>query len=149
MKLEKFTPPPGAPEVVVKADSLPSARFSVAFSVPTMAVTDPDAETLGFISDAQHCGLARKRLGDSTSWYASLPITDAELMRAIFRAAGAHIYDDQPDVLYSGGGILTVHTKEGGSRSLRLLNGKEVRVDLKPRSTVILDNETGEVLIGN
>ena len=149
MKLEKFTPPPGVPAVEVNADSLPPVRFSVAFSVPTMAVKDPDAETLGFISDVQHCGLARKRLQDSTSWYASLPITDAALMRAIFRAAGAHIYDDQPDVLYSGGGILTVHTKEGGPRSLRLLNGKEVPLDLKPRSTVILDNETGEVLIGN
>jgi hypothetical protein len=148
MKLEKFTPPAGEPAVVVKADSLPAVKFSVAFSVPMMAVRDADAETLGFISDARHCGLARKRLGDSTSWYASLPITDAALMRAIFRSAGAHIYDNQPDVLYSGGGILTVHTKEGGPRTLRLLNGKEVQVDLKPRSTVILDNETGEVLIG-
>jgi hypothetical protein len=149
MKLEKFTPPAGSPAVVVKPGSLPAAKFGVAFSVPMMAVKDAQAEPLGFVSDAQHCGLARKRLGDSTSWYASLPITDAALLRAIFRAAGAHIYDDQPDVLYSGGGILTVHTKDGGPRSLRLLGGKEVRLHLKPRSTVLLDSETGEVLIGN
>ena len=76
-------------------------------------------------------------------------LRQAALMRAIFRSAAVHIYDDQPDVLYSGGGILTVHTKEGGPRSLRLLDGKEVRLDLKPRSTVLLDNETGQVLIGN
>jgi hypothetical protein len=149
MKMEKFTPPAGTPAVLVTADSLPAVKFSVGFTVPMMAVRDVDAEQLGFISDVQHCGLARKRLGESTSWYASLPITDAALMRAIFRAAGAHIYDDQPDVLYSGGGILTVHTKDGGPRNLRLLNGKEVLLDLKPRSTVILDNQTGEVLIGN
>ena len=149
MKLEKFTPPAGAPAVVVKADSLPAVNFSVAFAVPMLAVRDANAETLGFIADEQHCGLARKRLGDSTSWYASLPITNAALMRAIFGLAGAHIYDDQPDVLYSGGGILAVHTKEGGPRNLRLLSGKEVRLGLRPRSTVLLDNETGEVLIGN
>jgi len=148
MKLEKFAPSAGELAVVVKSDSLPSARFSVPFSVPMLAVADSDAEVLGSISDGQHCGLARKRLGDSTSWYASLPITDAPLMQAIFRSAGVHIYDDQPDVLYSGGGILTVHTKDGGPRNLRLLNGREVRLNLKPRSTVILDNETGEVLIG-
>jgi hypothetical protein len=149
MKLEKFTPPPGEPAVVVKADPLPPARFSVAFSVPMMAVADPEAEPLGYISDVRHCGLARKRLPDSTVWYSSLPITDAALMRAIFRSAGVHIYDNQPDVLYSGGGILTVHSLDGGPRSLHLLNGKEVSVDLKPRSTIILDSETGEVLIGN
>jgi len=149
MKFEKFTPPPGAPTVMVDANSLPSVNFSVAFSIPVMAVVDPDAENLGFISDARLCGLARKHLGDSTSWFASLPITDAALMRAIFRAAGAHIYDNQPDVLYSGGGILTVHSKDGGPRTLRLLNGKEIRVDLKPRSTIILDNETGNILIGD
>ncbi|MGD0730092.1 MAG: hypothetical protein ABR956_02430 [Terracidiphilus sp.] len=149
MKLEKFTPPAGEPTVVVKADSLPPVKFGVSFSVPMMAVADPDAEVLGSIDDGQHCGLARKQLGNSTSWYASLPITDAALMRAIFHSAGVHIYDDQPDVLYSGGGILTVHTKGGGPRTLRLLNGNEVRLDLKSRSTVILDNETGKVLIGN
>lgn len=60
---------------------------------------------------------------------------------------GKYRYNEQGDVIYSGNGILTVHTKEYGNRRITLRNGKQVVLTLAPRSTVLLDNQTGEILL--
>ena len=50
-------------------------------------------------------------------------------------------------MIYSGNGILTVHTKDGGNCQLTLRNGKPITLTLAPRYTVLLDSKTGEILL--
>ena len=88
--------------------------------------------------------VAKKRLPGSTSWVATLSLHDPDLMRAIFREAGAHIYDDRNDAVLATSRLLMVHTVDGGRRSLRLRNGKAIEVTLPPRSTQLFDAETGK-----
>jgi hypothetical protein len=40
------------------------------------------------------------------------------------------------------------HTLSGGDRKIRLKNGIVKELKLVPKSTVLLDNSTGEVLMG-
>ena len=65
----------------------------------------------------------------------------------IFKSAGVHRYNDEGDIIYSGNGVLTIHTKGGGSRTITLKNGKSVKLMLQASSTVILDSLTGEILM--
>ncbi len=115
---------------------------------PFPVVDDPEVEVMGRIAGTRHVGLARKaRAGGGATWYSSLPLRHPALLRHIFQAAGAHVWSDGGDVLHSGNGVLFVHTLAGGPRRLRLRNGKQVSIELPPRSTTLLDNQTGQVLL--
>lgn len=83
---------------------------------------------------------------DKFSW------SDQEL-RALWEKAGVHIYSDSGDVLYAGRNWLTIHTVDGGKRTIRLpfpaqiinpINGKQIttgtarfEVNLPAQSTTI------------
>jgi hypothetical protein len=134
--------------VTVAAADLPAMEFGIAQALnPLLVIDDPAAVPLGRIKGSTHVALARKQLDGSTSWFSSVPIGDWRLLGALLRQAGAHLYDDQGDVLYAGGGVLTVHTVTGGQRVLVLRNGKRIETNLPPRSTTLLDAETGEDLL--
>jgi hypothetical protein len=131
--------------VVVKGGGAPAGTFGFNRKVdPLFAVQDPDAVPLGVIEGSDSVGLARKKLEQHTAWYASVPLRGPELLRYMLREAGAHIYSDGGDVVHAGNGILCVETAEGGPRTLRLRNGKQLRLDLPANSTTVLDAETGE-----
>jgi hypothetical protein len=68
-------------------------------------------------------------------------------MREIFQSSGAHIYSTAGDVIYAGGGIVALHTKDKGKRLLSLTNGKQIEVDLPGPSTALFDAVTGERLM--
>jgi hypothetical protein len=91
--------------------------------------------------------IASKNNGSWTSVFCSLPLQNENIMREIFKNAGCHIYEENGDAIHIGGGILVVHTLAGGQRNIKLLNGKEINTELKPKSTAIFDNETGEELL--
>jgi len=114
---------------------------------PMFCVDDPKAEAVGFIKDSGETGLAYKEFGSYTSWYCSIPLTNADIMRHIFRRSGAHIYNEHNDSIHCGGGILCVHTKDGGRRKLTLKNGKVIDAVLAPHSTVFFDCESGNILL--
>jgi hypothetical protein len=40
-----------------------------------------------------------------------------------------------------------MHTKTGGSKKIRLQNGNQIDLNLKPETTIYLDSETGEILL--
>ena len=124
-----------------------NARVQDAWTAPTFQVVDPDAEILGYYGGSVEVALARKEVNGATVWYSALPLKHPPLMREIFRASGAHIYNEKNDVTSAGGGVLWIHTETGGQRTLTLRNGKQIEVDLDPWSTVIFDSETGEVLL--
>jgi hypothetical protein len=132
--------------VVVKGGGAPSITFGFDVKVdPLLAVEDPDATALGVIEGGNAVGLARKKLDHYTSWYSSVPLRGPELLRYVLRETGAHIYSDGGDTVHAGSGIVCVQTAEGGPRTLRLRNGKTIKIDLPADSTTVLDAETGEL----
>jgi hypothetical protein len=118
---------------------------------PLFAIDDPQVEVLGYYKDSPTVAVAQRKQAGYTVVYSALPLRDPDLMRRLFREAGAHIYNDENDVIIAGGGIVCIATKEdeGGTRTLRLRNGKDVTLEMAPASTVILDAETGNALFGD
>jgi hypothetical protein len=75
------------------------------------------------------------------------PLTAGRL-REIATAAGAHLYTEaEGDIVHAGGGLVLIHTREGGKRTLRFRGGKQVELTLPPKSSWIFDAETGERLL--
>jgi len=115
---------------------------------PLFKVNDKNARPYGYFKSNNNTAFAKKRLNDHTSWYIAVPPTDPGLMRYIFECSGAHIYHNTSDIIYSGNGIITYHTKNGGKRLLKLKNGKAITLDLpKQPTTVLIDSETGEEIV--
>ena len=138
------------PKVEVRTSRLPAIEFQIDRPVrPLLAVKDEAATPLGRYAGTSQVAFARKKLADSTAWFCGLPLRNPGLMCEIFRRAGAHVYDEKDNVVYSGSGILCVHTETGGRRSLSLRNGKHIEAELPPRSTSVYDGATGELLLGN
>ncbi len=124
-----------------------NARVQDAWTAPTFQVTDPEAKALGYYGGSVEVALARKEVNGAAVWYSALPLKHPPLMREIFRQSGAHIYNEKNDVVSAGGGVLWIHTETGGKRTLTLHNGKKVKINLAPWSTVILDSDTGKEIL--
>jgi hypothetical protein len=115
---------------------------------PLFRVDDSEAEPYGRYAESGEVAVARKRMPDHTSWYVALPNTGLEPMGYILQNSDAHVYSYQGDVVYSGGGILVVHTKDGGKRTVTLKGGTVREFELPSgASTLILDSKTGEDLM--
>lgn len=116
---------------------------------PLFAVDDPAAEVVGTYAQTGETAIARKALDDHTAWYVGLPSEEPTMLKTILRRTNAHHYSEQGDIVYAGGGIVVVHTEAGGRREITLLNGKNIVLDLPPEpATVLLDSETGRILMG-
>ena len=87
-------------------------------------------------------GLVRR----GTVWFATVPPREPGAWRELFRAAGAHIYMDGDTVVHAGGGVVLVHSKEGGQRRLELRGGRGIDLVLPPKSSWLFDASTGERL---
>lgn len=83
---------------------------------------------------------------DGSIWYKAMPPLHPAEWRRIARAAGAHVYLEDDDVLHVGGGLLLLHTREGGQRRLTLRGGKVVDLEMPPKSSAIFDAASGERL---
>jgi hypothetical protein len=139
----------GKPTVNVSGAGMPEVSYSFNGPVsPLLAVADPKAVPLGRLAGTDHVVLARKAGKGYTSWYGTLPLHTPELMRSVMQAAGVHIYNEHTsDVTFSGSGLLWIHSVDGGSRTVRLRNGKTLQLDLPPKSTTLYNNQTGEKLL--
>ena len=113
---------------------------------PLFSVLDKNAISLATLQNNSAVLFAKKVLPVYTSWFMSLPVGNPDIWRYIFSQAGAHIYTDKKDIVYSGGGILTIHTAAGGEREINLKNGKKIKFQLAPNSTILLDSDNGEIL---
>ena len=112
---------------------------------PLYAVADPGATVLGRFADTDEVAIAEKREATHSTWYAALPAWSPDVFARLFRRTQAHRYSDEGDVVYAGGGLVTVHTKTGGRRTVTLRHGRRVELDLPAgASTVVLDSATGE-----
>jgi hypothetical protein len=114
---------------------------------PVFTVQDANAKRLAVLTGTDQVGLALKKHREHTAWFISLPPDSPVLWRYIFKKTGAHLYNDSGDIFYSGSRVLTVHTKEGGPRTVQLKNGKTISLTLPPFSTTLLNTENGEVMM--
>ena len=88
-----------------------------------------------------------KKNGNATDWFIGLPPMTNQLLKKIFVACGCHIYNENDDSTLCGAGLIVVHTKDGGQRTITLKNGKQIKLNLEPSHTVVLDAETGAVVL--
>ena len=92
-------------------------------------------------------GVASKKFKDFTSWYLSAPSNNIELYQEIFRRAGVHMYTDKQDVVVAGNGMIMIVAVQEGERNITLKNGKIKKIQIPPKTTVVLDSENGEILL--
>ncbi|MGO8814158.1 MAG: hypothetical protein ACLQVG_05735 [Terriglobia bacterium] len=134
--------------VMVQASNAPACTFGFDRTIePLFAVEDDAAIAVGKLQGSEHVGLARKKLGGHTAWFSSVPLRDANLLRYLLGEAGAHIYNDQGDILYAGSGMVILHSVRGGPRALTLRNGRRIETQLPPACTWVFDSESGEKLM--
>jgi hypothetical protein len=135
-----------SPEILLSlpGDTAISYRTGTAAIAPLFTVVDPSVEVFGRFKDSGRPAVARKVFDNHTAWYVALPNTATEPLKYILRNSGAHVYTTQGDIIYAGGGILIMHTKEGGDHSLTLRNGHTLVFTLpEGSSTLVLESETG------
>jgi hypothetical protein len=138
----------GDPKIVVDAPGFPRASFTLEDPVePMTVVDDAAAQPIGRAEGTNQVVIARKKLGDATSWLGTLSLHEPQLLREIFRDAGCHVYDDGGDSVIAGSGLVIIHSLTGGDRTIRLRNGKAVPTKLPPRSTTVFDAESGASLL--
>jgi hypothetical protein len=141
---------PDPPEVSLElADSTVTYRLGDRPFGPLFAIEDPGAEVLGRYTATGQAAIARKDFPDHTAWYVAVPGRTVEPLRHILRSSGAHVYSLQGDVVYAGDGLVVVHGKDGGSRTVVLRGGLSRTFDLPEGTafTLVLDGRTGEALL--
>jgi len=152
--------------------------FGVNKSVgPLFYCKDEEADALGTYTCDGRTGFAVKYFGDWTSIFLGTPFAPPAILRGAARAAGVHlyhrtqtsakeeaayraagwnpthIYNPQDDILYANNSFLSLHSKHGGNRTIRLpreanvydvFEGQmvgegisEFSVHLPPKSTVL------------
>jgi hypothetical protein len=114
---------------------------------PLLVVNDKTTQTLAELNDTGQAVIARKQGEEYTSVFCALPLNGTDGFREVFRQAGCHIYNEQNDFTYANSGLLLLHTKEGGLRTIRLKNGKSVSFSLKQGTNLLLNVTTGEVVL--
>jgi hypothetical protein len=146
MTIEKIKLNAKPPMVVMNGNE--SVNYTVWNSnPPVFAIKDSKVVPLAHFKENNLTAIAKKDMGEWTSVFCSLPLQKSEMMRKIFKEAGCHIFSNDGDVIFSGGGIFAVHTKVGGKRHFTLLNGKTIDTVLQSKSTCLFDNNTGQTLI--
>lgn len=113
---------------------------------PFFVVKDSAAKAFGTMDDGSVVA-ARKKLSGHTAWYFSLPPLDDALLGHVARESGAHMYVPPGDVVHAGGGILCLHSPNGGPRQVMLRSGKQLNLTLPSRSTSLYDAASGEPLL--
>jgi hypothetical protein len=114
--------------------------------VPMACIDDPAVEVLGRLDGSGEAVVGRTKRATHTSVLATLPLRGANVFRGLFSEAGCHIYAKGDDPLFATAQLVMLHTASGGPRSVRLRNGKEVKLELPGPSTVLLDAVSGEDL---
>ena len=116
--------------------------YSVMFKVD-----DADACPVAVFTDIEGTAAALKPMEDHTSWYFSLFPADPDVLREIFRFAGAHIYSENGEALLVGNGLAVVTATDDRPLELTLRNGMVVREALPSMTTAVYDADTGRRLL--
>lgn len=121
-----------------------SATFEAKIT-PFVKISETGGETLATVDGHPAC--VRKSFGNHTRIYCTVPILGTPAYREIFRAAGCHLYQDRDEPIWANSQYVMLHTASGGDRTLKLRNGRQVPLSLPGPSTLLLDAQTGEVIL--
>jgi hypothetical protein len=134
----------------------PVRRFGEGMFGPLVTpVAEPGVQVLGHIEGREDGLLAVRGQGRALTLYCPVPFLPREVLNAVLREAGVHVYDPDPaDVVRADSRFVAVHTAEGGPRRLafpgpvtvhdalsgqRLGTGPALDLTLPPHSTTILE----------
>lgn len=139
---------PALATMVVDSSITSHNKFSIGNNIVNslFAADDSKATIYGKLDSIGAAAFVKKQQKDFTSWYLSLPPSDIDLWRFIFRESGVHIYETGNDVLYAANDLLSIHTAKGGERKIALENGKIIPLTLLPNSTIVISIITGETI---
>lgn len=99
-----------------------------------LIVDDEDATILGHINGRNAAALAMKEFDDWTSVYSSIPALPNRFAHNLLRRADVHIYlDDIDDIVYACESYVSVFTRKGGEKTVRLPRPTRVREALQDR----------------
>ena len=87
---------------------------------PTFRVQDAGVEVLGVDKLSQQPGLCRTRMDGWTSVYSAAPGVGANVLRALAKSAGVHVYLDENAVVYANASVLSVTVVAPGRRRILL-----------------------------
>ncbi len=102
---------------------------------PGFYVDDPDAMTLGMLTDSFRPGFSVKETPRGRRYFSTVPMMAPGVLRNIARIAGAHVYTETNDTVFANHSFVAVSNTEPGNCLLRL-----------PRQTEVVDVVSGEVL---
>ena len=102
---------------------------------PRPVIADPAAEVIARFADSGGVALARKTHQGVTVLYCTSVNVPVPLLRNIAREAGAHVYIDGDDSLYTDGQYLAVHTASDGTKTIQLPAARRV-VDVIAGETI-------------
>jgi hypothetical protein len=127
---------------------------------PLFFADDPTAQVVGRMVDNRRPGLVVKPVDGWTSVYSGAMQLPPKLIRNLARSAGAHIWLDTDDAVYSDGQYVGIHAASAGVKTLRLpkackvtnalsgqpvaSDGLAVRIEMKHAETVLLRLEPSE-----
>jgi hypothetical protein len=92
---------------------------------PQFVVVGGDVRVLGVNSKGQPA-LVATETGENVSVFSAAPGMPAELLRALARGAGVHIYNDRSDRFYCTQSLVAVHAEVAGRRTIRLAAAMDV-----------------------
>ncbi|MCL5019137.1 MAG: beta-galactosidase [Patescibacteria group bacterium] len=105
---------------------------------PVFYGDDPSAAILGALKVNGKPGLITKTVNGIQVYYSAAPLLSAEVLRAIAKKSGVHIYNNRDEVLYVNNSFLTLHTNEASTRTIAL-----------PKATDIYDVYEGKTIATN
>ena len=87
---------------------------------PELYAEDPEALCAARLLETGHPALSVKETEDFTSIYCASRYLGADVLRAIARFAGCHIYVDTEDVFYANSRYVVLHAATSGKKTIRL-----------------------------
>lgn len=97
------------------------------WSYGVFAVADKNAMVLGRFEKGGKPGFAIKQMGNWTSIYVSSLGVPSDVLRALAKNAGCHIYNSDDDIIiYASRHFLTVHSRHAGKRHIALPEKSDV-----------------------
>ena len=97
-----------------------SPKLPPVASDPLFYVDDPEATILGAYVENRKPAFAVKRFSNWTSVYVGPLSVSSPILRAMAKAASAHLYDEEDDIVYANRHFLAIHTNRAGERTIKL-----------------------------
>ena len=106
--------------------SLPATNDPVSrwdtYLYPLFHSADPEAKNLAYFLTSGYPAVSIKECDGYTSILYGSKFLKSDIVRAVAKYAGVHVYLDSDDVLYANANYLTLHSSETGKKLLKFQN---------------------------